>query len=57
MYWLKEKDLKIVIVSYGRDDDDPMYFKAWKHKGSKFFKRYSKVIDLCLWGRRVVIEF
>ncbi len=57
MYYLKTREFKYVVIGYGRDDDDPMYFNAFKHKNSPFFARYSKVIDFCLWGRRVIIEF
>ena len=57
MYYLKTKEFRYLVISWGRDDDDPKYFTAFKHKGSSFFKRYSKVIDMCLWGRRLVLEF
>lgn len=57
MYYLKTKEFKYLVLSYGRDDDDPFYFRIFKHKKSPFFKRYSKVIESTLWGRRLVIEF
>jgi len=57
MYYLKTKEFRYLVISWGRDDDDPKYFTAFKHKGSSFFKRYSKVIDMCFWGRRLVLEF
>ena len=57
MYYLKTKEFKYLVISWGRDDDDPMYFKAWKHDGSPFFSRYSKVIDLTFYGIRLVLEF
>jgi hypothetical protein len=57
MYYLKTKEFKNLVVSWGRDDDDPMYFRMFKHKGSPFFKRFSKVIEITLWGRRLVLEF
>lgn len=57
MYTIKTKEFKYLSISWGRDDDDPMYISVYKHKNSQFFKRYSKAIDLCLWGRRLLLEF
>ena len=45
MYWLKEKKTKLVVISWGRDDDDPFYF-MWLPNG----------FDCTLWGRRLIIE-
>ena len=47
MYYLKTKEFKNLVISYGRDDDDPMYFRMFKHKGSPFFKRFSQRGELC----------
>lgn len=57
MYYLKTKEFKYLVISYGRDDDDPMYFRIFKHKGSPFFERFSKVIEVTLYGRRLILEF
>jgi hypothetical protein len=46
MYWLKEKQFKLVTFSWGRDDEDPFYFR-WLPKG----------VEITLWGRRLLIEF
>ena len=45
MYWLKEKEFSVTI-SWGRDDDNPFYFK--------FIPRG---IELTVFGRRLIIEF
>lgn len=57
MYYLKEKEFKFLVFSWGRDDDDPMNFTMFKHKKSSFFKKFSKVIDITIKGRRFVLEF
>jgi hypothetical protein len=56
-YWLKIKEFRYLVISWGRDDNDSNYFKAWKFKGRPFFARYTKVIDMCVRGRRLVLEF
>lgn len=57
MYYLKEKEFKYLVVSWGRDDDTRFYFTVFKHKNRPFFGRYTKVIELCFYGRRLILEF
>lgn len=45
MYWLKEKQYKYITISWGRDDDNPLYFK-WLPNG----------FELTFFGRRLIIE-
>jgi hypothetical protein len=57
MYYLKTKEFKYLVINWGRDDADPMNFTAFKHKGQPWTKRFTKVIDITLWGRRLLLEF
>jgi len=57
MYYLKEKTFKYLCISWGRDDDTPYYFRVYKSDTSPFFSRYSKVIEITFYGRRLILEF
>jgi hypothetical protein len=51
------------IHSYGHlcistDKDDKKWrFRIWKHKGSSFFKKWSKVIEITINYKLIIIEF
>jgi hypothetical protein len=57
MYYLKTKNFKYLSISWGRDDNSSKYFVAFKLNGRPFFDKDFKVIDICLWGRRLVLTF
>ena len=46
MYYLKERKFKLVLISWGRDDDDPSYF-SWLKRG----------FECTFKGKRLVVEF
>lgn len=45
MYWLKEIKIKQIVISWGRDDEDPFYFQ-WLKSG----------LEVTVFGRRLIIE-
>lgn len=54
---LKEIEFKYLVISYGKDNDYRFNFCCFKHKSSSIFKRFSKVIEITLYGNRMVLEF
>ena len=54
---MKTIEFKYLVISYDMNDEMPNSFRAYKHEGSAFFKRFSKVIELTLYNRTLIFEF
>lgn len=48
---------KYLVITTCKDDYDKFSFRMFKHEGSSFFERFSKVIEFTVFYRFVVIEF
>ena len=53
----KVYESKYLVINTEYNCYEKFEFEIFKHCGTDFFSRYSKVIDFTLFRRRLIIEF